>query len=133
MVKVGVNSCTDITGFGVMGHLKSMIKGSGTGAQVRVADVPLLPGTKELLEQGAVPGGTFRNMNSVEDTVDWEESVTEEERLLLCDAQTSGGLLISVPSQRLNTLLSELKKAGVPTTAVVGEITHGPVGRIQVS
>ena len=133
MMKVGVNSCTDITGFGLMGHLTSMVKGSGVGAKVRVGDVPLLPGVKELLDQGAVPGGTFRNLGSVNDSVDWDESLTEEDRLLLCDAQTSGGLLISVLAERLYALLSELKAAGVPTTAVVGEITEGPSGRVQVN
>lgn len=133
MMTVGVNSCTDITGFGLMGHLTSMVKGSGVGAVIRVSDVPLLPGVQQLLAQGNVPGGTFRNMGSVADSVDWDESLSEEDRLLLCDAQTSGGLLISVPSQRLDALLSELKSAGVPTIAVVGEITEGPVGRVTVS
>ena len=133
MMKVGVNSCTDITGFGLIGHLKGMVRGSNAGARIRVADVPTLPGVWDLLEQGTVPGGTFRNMSSVEGTVDWDASLTEQQRLLMCDAQTSGGLLISVPKSKLYQLLSELDASGVRTKAVVGEITAGNPGRISVS
>ena len=132
MMRVGVNACTDITGFGLMGHLKSMVRGSGVGARIRVADVPVLPGTWDLLEKGTVPGGTFRNMSGVEDTMDWSEDLTEEQRLLMCDPQTSGGLLISVPSAKLDQLLSELEFSGVETRAVVGEITGKNSGRIEV-
>ena len=132
MMKVGVNSCTDITGFGLMGHLKGMVRGSGAGARIRMTDVPVLPGVWELLEKGTVPGGTFRNMSSVEDTVDWDATLTENQRLLMCDAQTSGGLLISVPRAKLDQLLSELNASGVPTKAVVGEVTAENPGRISV-
>ena len=133
MMKVGVNSCTDITGFGLMGHLRGMVRGSGTGARITVSNVPVLPGVWELLEKGTVPGGTFRNLSSVADAVDWDASLTEEQRLLVCDAQTSGGLLISVPKPKLQQLLSELDAHGVQTRAVVGEITEENAGRISVS
>ena len=133
MMRVGVNSCTDITGFGLLGHLRGMVMGSGVGAVIRVADVPVLPGTWDLLEKGTVPGGTFRNMSGVEDTVDWDDTLSEEQRLLMCDAQTSGGLLISVPKSRLNQLLSELAASGVGTKAVVGEITAENPGCIRVT
>ena len=133
MMRVGVNSCTDITGFGLMGHLRGMVQGSNASAKIRVADVPVLPGVWELLEKGTVPGGTFRNMSSVDDVVDWDPALSEEQRLLMCDAQTSGGLLISLPSAKLDQLLSELDASGVQTRAVVGEITAGDPGRISVS
>ena len=133
MMKAGVNACTDITGFGFMGHLKGMVRGSGTGARVRVGDVPVLPGVWELLEKGTVPGGTFRNVSGVADTVDWDPHLTEEQRLLMCDAQTSGGLLISVPRAKLDLLLLELDASGVQTRAVVGEMTEENPGRISVS
>lgn len=133
MMRVGVNSCTDITGFGLMGHLRGMVRGSNVGARIRVADVPVLPGVWELLEKGTVPGGTFRNMAGVKDCVDWDDSLTEEQRLLMCDAQTSGGLLISVPESKLDQLLSELEASGVQTRAVVGDITAENPGRIGVS
>ena len=133
MMRVGVNSCTDITGFGLMGHLRGMVKGSGTGAVIRVADVPVLPGVWDLLEKGTVPGGTFRNMSGVAEIMDWDDKLSEEQRLLMCDAQTSGGLLISVTKDRLDQLLSELAVSGVETKAVVGEITAENPGRIRVT
>ena len=133
MMRVGVNSCTDITGFGLMGHLTSMVRGSGVGAIVRLGDVPALPGAWELLEQGAVPGGTYRNLAGVEDYVEWDSRVSDSGRLLLCDAQTSGGLLISVASEKLPDLLSALETNKVPTRAIIGEITAGPPGRVSVT
>jgi selenide,water dikinase len=133
MMKVGVNSCTDITGFGLMGHLSSMVKGSKVGARIRVADVPVLPGVWDLLEKGTVPGGTFRNMSSVEDAVDWDDGLSEQQRLLMCDAQTSGGLLVSVPKAKVDQLLAELDASGVRTKAIVGEITAENPGRISVT
>ncbi len=133
MMKVGVNACTDVTGFGLLGHLRSMVRGSGVSAKVRFGKVPVLPGTWELLEQDVVPGGTYRNLQSVDDTVQWHQDLTEQQRLLLCDAQTSGGLLISVAGEKLASLLSELEAAGVSTRSVVGEITQGQPGKIQVT
>jgi selenide,water dikinase len=133
MIAVGVNACTDISGYGLMGHLKGMVRGSNVGANIRSSRVPLLPGTKELLGQGAVPGGTQRNLQGVADSVNWQSDVTEDDQLLLCDAQTSGGLLISVPSQKTDELVSHLEAAGVAVAAVIGEITEGPKGKIQVS
>jgi len=133
MVKVGVNACTDITGFGLMGHLRSMVRGSKVCANISFGEVPVLPGTWELLKKGIVPGGTHRNLQSVADTVDWHRDLTEEQRLLLCDAQTSGGLLISVPQERLQSLLSELDAAGVATRAVVGGIAADNPGEIHVT
>ncbi len=132
MVKVGVNAATDLTGFGLMGHLQSMVRGSKVGALIRLAQVPVLPGAWELLDQGVAPGGTHRNLHSVAESAQWHPDLSEKEQLLLCDAQTSGGLLISVPAERQEALLSELQSAGVPVRAVVGEITEGPVGQIQV-
>jgi selenide,water dikinase len=130
MVKVGAHAATDITGFGLMGHLKSMVKGSRVGAQVQLGRVPVLPGAWELLDQGVAPGGTHRNRQSVADAVSWHPDLTEREQLLLCDAQTSGGLMISVASDQTEALLSELQASGV-IGAVLGEITEGPEGQIK--
>ena len=132
MMRVGINSCTDITGFGLMGHLRGMTRGSKVGAIINASDVPVLPGVWNLLEKNVVPGGTFRNMNGVEDSVDWDESLTDQQRLLMCDAQTSGGLLISVTKDKVEKLLSELEISGVETRVIVGEITAENSGRIIV-
>ena len=133
MMKVGVNACTDVTGFGLLGHLKSMVQASAVGARIYFGQVPALPGTWELLEQDIVPGGTRRNLQNVAESVDWPPELPEQHRLLLSDAQTSGGLLISVPSPKLESLLNELAVAGAPYRSVIGEITDGPPGRIVVS
>ena len=124
MLKVGANACTDVTGFGLMGHLLSMVEGSGVAARVELGKVPLLDGVRELLEQDIVPGGTRRNLESTAGTVDWDASIVEHEKLLLCDAQTSGGLLISVAADRCDELLGELKAADVETRAVIGSMVE---------
>ena len=130
MTKVGVHSCTDITGFGLMGHLKSMVKGSGVCAEINLGSVPTLPGTWELLEQGIAPGGTGRNRDSVADTVRWHPDLTGNDQLLLCDAQTSGGLLMAVSSDKEEQLLAELTARGTPCASVVGRVMEGPAGTI---
>jgi selenide,water dikinase len=133
MMRVGINSCTDITGFGLMGHLRGMAKASKVGAVINASDVPILPGVWDLLEQNVVPGGTFRNMNGVEDSMDWDDALTDQQRLLMCDAQTSGGLLISVTKDNVEQLLSELEISGVENRVIVGEITAANAGRIRVN
>ena len=133
MMRVGINSCTDITGFGLMGHLRGMAKASKVGAVINASDGPILPGVWDLLEQNVVPGGTFRNMNGVEDSMDWDDALTDQQRLLMCDAQTSGGLLISVTKDKVEQLLSELEISGVETRVIVGEITAENAGRIRVN
>jgi selenide,water dikinase len=132
MVKVGVHSATDVTGFGLMGHLQSMVRGSRVGAEIQLGKVPVLPGVWELLEQGVAPGGTHRNLQSVAGSAQWHPDLSEQEQLLLCDAQTSGGLLIAVAGEKQDELLAELQSTGVADAVVVGRVTEGPVGQIQV-
>jgi len=121
MVEAGVKSATDITGFGLAGHLLGMLKASGTAAKLRFSDIPLLPGVRELAERGVVPGGTRNNLDAFDPQIAWGEGVTDEEKLIFCDAQTSGGLLIAVPSTSTQTVLDGLTKRGV-TGAVIGRV-----------
>ena len=130
MMQVGVNAATDITGFGLLGHLQSMVKGSGVAAEISLAAVPVLPGVRELLAKGVAPGGTHRNVSSVAGAVHWDAALTDADRLLLCDAQTSGGLLMSVAPDRADALVAALGEQGAPCAAVVGRITAGPAGAI---
>jgi selenide,water dikinase len=130
MMRVGVNSATDVTGFGLLGHLKGMVRGSGVAAEINLSSVPLLPGVRELLDAGIAPGGTHRNVSSVADAVTWGDGLTEQDKLLICDAQTSGGLLISVPAARQQDLVDALLDEGAQCAAVVGRITAGPAGTI---
>ena len=129
MIKVGADACTDVTGFGLMGHLTSMAEVSGVGAKIHLSQVPVLPGARELVAQGIAPGGTHRNMRDVERHVQWHDDISQETRLLLCDAQTSGGLLIVIPHERVDSLLAELKSNGVKDSRVIGEfLTEGTKG-----
>ena len=132
MVKVGVNAGTDVTGFGLIGHLSIMMKGSGTGAKIQLSSVPVLPGTWRLLEDGIAPGGTHRNLDSASQYVRWHDGISDAARLLLCDAQTSGGLLMSVPRDQLDLLMKELEAGGVPGAAIVGEVIEDGKGGIEV-
>ncbi len=131
MTKVGVNAATDVTGFGLMGHLRSMVRGSKVTAEVELGQVPALPGARELLERGVAPGGTHRNLQSVADAVEWSSDLSENDQLFLCDAQTSGGLLISVPENKKEELLAELKAQGVPGPVAIGKVTEASDGRIK--
>ena len=123
MVEVGVNACTDVTGFGLLGHLKSMLDGSGVGARIVLSDVPVIPDTWEMAERGFVPGGSERNRLWVEDHVNWDPDVSELGRTILMDAQTSGGLLIAVPGEREAGLHAALSARGV-TGHTIGTITE---------
>ena len=131
MVEVGVHACTDVTGFGLIGHLQGMVTGSGVGARIELSAVPVLPGARELLAEGIAPGGTHRNYDSVGQLVDWRDGVSKEDRLLLCDAQTSGGLLMAVAPEKLDALLAALAKRDVAVRAVIGQMTERG-GRIEV-
>ena len=124
MTEVGVNACVDVTGYGVVGHLLGMLAASGVEAHISASAVPVLDGTMELLAQGIAPGGTRRNLKSADRFVDWGPITDERTRLLLCDAQTSGGLLISVTPDKRNELTARLEQRGVETRAVIGEIVE---------
>ncbi len=133
MVETGVNACTDITGFGFLGHLHEMVKGSGVGAQIMLNQVPVLPAAWDLIAQGVAPGGTHRNLEYLQGDLVWDDSITNESRLVLADAQTSGGLLISVTREKARQLIAALAKAGVPVAAVVGEVINDPEFRIRIT
>ena len=123
MLAVGANACTDITGFGLIGHLHGMMVASGTSARLELSSIPLLPGAREVVEQGIAPGGTRTNLDTVGGQVSWHPDISDEEKLLLCDAQTSGGLLISLPQERVDQLVQELT-ARSTLAAVVGVVTE---------
>jgi selenide,water dikinase len=129
-----VKAATDVTGFGLVGHLGSLCKASGVGAQIDAAQVPLL--SREiipLLEQDCVPGGTKSNVAGAAETTEFEADVPTSVRTLLADAQTSGGLLLCVAPRRLKDVLDLLKRNRTPAAAVVGRIIRDPRSRIIVS
>ena len=129
MLDADVCAATDVTGFGLLGHLRNLLRQSGIGARLDTSQIPLIPGVVELVEAGHVPGGTKRNLTDVRDDVEFGPSVSETTRILLCDAQTSGGLLMAVREERLAGLLHGLD-GKAPVAAVIGETTEGPPGSI---
>jgi len=132
MADFEVSACTDVTGFGLIGHLLEMTRASEVEAEVAVSAVPILDEAREWAQAGIVPGGTRDNLAHVAPHLEWDPAIPEVERLLLCDAQTSGGLLISLPSQTADALLEALHSAGVEAAARIGRITGPGQGRITV-
>jgi selenide,water dikinase len=131
MLAVGPSAATDVTGFGLLGHLREMTSGSGVAARLRAGAVPVQDGVRELAEQDVVPGGTKRNHAGLEGVVRWAPEIDQAEQLVLADAQTSGGLLIAVPAERAEALRGALERAGTPSAAEIGQIVPGD-GWIEV-
>jgi selenide,water dikinase len=131
MAPAGVRAATDVTGFGLLGHLQKMLEQSGAGAEVWASAVPVLEGAAEMVEAGAIPGGTQRNRRYLEPFVRFDSSVSDVDRVLLADAQTSGGLLICCPPDGLAPLRAGLAERGVEG-AEIGVVSSGDAGRIEV-
>ncbi|MDQ0890980.1 selenide,water dikinase [Paenibacillus sp. V4I9] len=131
MEPYNVHACTDVTGFGLMGHSLEMAKGSGVGIRITAKDVPVLPRVRELAKEGFVPGGTKNNFAHVQESIIFAESLDQISQWILCDAVTSGGLLISVDGEQADELYRKLKDAGVEAS-MIGEITAEHPGRIVV-
>lgn len=120
-----VNACTDVTGFGLLGHLKEMVCGAGVRAILDAGRVPVLDAAWEYAGAGVIPGGTKNNLDYVQKFVQWNESTPELMKFILADAQTSGGLLISLPENRAIELVACLHDAGNLTAAIIGNIVSG--------
>ncbi len=131
MIESAAHAATDITGFGLLGHLAEMAAGSALAATVAAGAVPVLSGVVELAEQGVVPGGTRRNLESLGDRLVFDPAVPEALRLVLGDAQTSGGLLIAIDPAACPALLDGLRQRGA-TGAVIGRLSQGVEGSITV-
>jgi selenide,water dikinase len=123
MTEVGPHAATDVTGFGLLGHLREMAEGSGLGAEIDADRVPLFESVLKLAAQGHAPGGTHANLrNAIAAGVQFADSIDEPMRLVMADAQTSGGLLIAVPEERAEQLLDALARAGVNRAAAIGRM-----------
>lgn len=127
----GVQAATDVTGFGLLGHLHRMLVASGVAAAVSAGQVPLLPGAASLAGQGFISGGTRANMARLHDWVSVDQGIAEEAFVLLHDAQTSGGLLLCTPPAAVPALLGDLRGRGL-TAAHIGEVAAGTPGKISV-
>ncbi len=125
----GVRCATDVTGFGLLGHLRHIADASGVGAEISWGTLPLLPRVHELAERGIAPGGTTRNLEAA--AAEWVGEFTMAEKLIACDAQTSGGLLLAVAPAGLDALLAGLAREQTLTAAVIGRLTDAP-GPVRV-
>jgi selenide,water dikinase len=130
--EVGANACTDVTGFGLLGHLREMLVPSGVAARLRFAALPVIPGTLQMAGLGVVPGGTLRNLDTFAEYVDFDGPWSDSERLITADAQTSGGLLISVPGDRADAMQAALEARGLGERASrIGEVVEGTPGAVH--
>lgn len=130
--KAGVRGATDITGFGLLGHALEMAREGGVALRIRAGHVPVLPAALSYAEQDVFPGGSRANRRHVEPWVSFDDAVPERDRMILCDAVTSGGLLIACPRDRVDRLLEDLAAAGTISQAIIGHVEDGPAGRIAV-
>ena len=122
MNAVGVNACTDITGYGLLGHLLEMCQGSKISATIEFNEIPLMQGVFELAQKGFIPGGTKRNLDHVTPNVNFSKNISQEQKYLLADAQTSGGLLISVPKDKAEDLQNLLMENQCLSSLVIGQV-----------
>jgi len=133
ILEVGASSATDVTGYGLAGHLREVAGASNVGMKLRLSTLPVLPEVMDLLAQKCFPGGTKKNWLYFKQFLDFAPDITEDEQLLVCDAQTSGGMVISVPAAKCDALVASLKKHGALAHAVIGEVVAEHPGRIQVT
>jgi len=133
MLEVGVHACTDITGYGLLGHLHEMLVANGVAAKITFEKVPVLDAAWRYAEQGIFPGGSRSNRIYLEGNglVHWK-GVDDIRQLLLCDAQTSGGLLMAVAPDKVDTLVQALMSRRTPAAAIIGQIVDGPAGHMWV-
>jgi selenide,water dikinase len=127
-----VHALTDVTGFGLLGHLRNMTSASGVDAVVHSDAVPVLAAARDYCQAGIAPGGTHANRKFLHDWITVEPDISDQELLLLCDAQTSGGLLAAVPEAEANAVLHALNAAQTPAAAIVGMMTAPGSGRIHL-
>ncbi len=131
-LRVGVSAATDVTGFGLLGHLGQLLQQSAVAAEIAYEALPVLPHAWSLASRGLVPGGTQRNLEAAT-KVDWADDLGPVDRIICADAQTSGGLLLAVPRENERAMLDALREEGTPVQAVIGRVVAGEPGRIRVT
>ena len=132
MSRYEVHACTDITGFGLLGHLAEMVTGSGQSIRLLGDAIPMIPEAREYGQMGFVPAGAYRNREFREGMVEFGRSVDRLTQDILFDPQTSGGLLIAVSRDVSESLVRELKSDGVPEAVIIGEVMSTPEEKIFV-
>jgi selenide, water dikinase len=131
-LRVGVSAATDVTGFGLIGHLTGILEASKVAAEIAFDAIPILPHAKNLASRGVIPGGTQRNLDAA-GQVEWASDLSAAERYLCVDAQTSGGLLLAVPRENEVSLVAALAQERTPAAAVIGRVVAGKPGQVRVT
>jgi selenide,water dikinase len=124
MKKFNVRGATDITGFGLTGHALKMAKASSVSITLNMSSVPLIGSTYSLVDQGCIPGAAFRNLDYVESDSLFDPALDYNLKMIACDAQTSGGLLMSLPRDIVNDVTDALQNTGLFTTSVIGSVSE---------
>ncbi len=132
MVLFGANSATDITGFGLLGHAYKMAEASSVSIVLYADKIPYIPETAEMADKGFIPGGTIKNKKFLKTHVTFSDNISENERLIFFDAQTSGGLLISIAQDSADGLLKALHDKGIIDAAIIGDVTEKSLERIKI-
>jgi len=132
MSNFNITACTDVTGFGLLGHLAEMVCGSSMSVRVFSDQVPVIAQALEFASMGLIPAGAYKNREFRESTIDFAETVERSRQDVLVDPQTSGGLLISVSTNQAAELITALKDTGVGDAAEIGEVLNGPEEKIWV-
>jgi len=127
-----IHACTDVTGFGLLGHLKEMLVASQVNARLSANAIPFIPEALELARANVVPGGTVANLEYTAQYVTWDDTISPAEKNVIADAQTSGGLLLAVPANEAQRLQTSLLNRGVFVAAIIGEITATGSGQIRI-
>jgi len=127
-----VHACTDVTGFGLLGHLNEMLMNSNMSAEIAFANVPLLRGVVEFAAGNVIPGGTQSNLKFIEPDISWDSSISRIQKLILCDAQTSGGLLVAIPQRQTDGIIQDLHAKGLTSACVIGSIVQKRKAQIHV-
>jgi selenide,water dikinase len=128
-----IHAATDVTGFGLLGHAHEMMAASGTTAEFSMERVPLLSQARRLVADGVAPGGSKNNARNMRGRAEVGEGVTEEEFLLVCDAQTSGGLLVSLPEPEAERYAARCRDMGAPSAAVIGRVLERGTSLLRLS
>jgi selenide,water dikinase len=129
---VEATSCTDVTGFGLLGHLANILEASGIDAEIDASSVPMIEGALELAAAGVVPGGSRRNLHRALSISEVAPGVSEAVQILLGDAQTSGGLLLCVPEDRAGEAVRRLHDAGYGRAAMIGQLRGQEAGQARM-
>jgi selenide, water dikinase len=124
MKKYGIKGATDVTGFGLAGHALKMAKASKVSLKINMKDVPLIGDTYKLIDEGCIPGASFRNLDYAEKDIDFATDLDYNLKMIAFDAQTSGGLLFSAPPEKVENILADLKNTGLSESGVIGSATE---------